>query len=75
MAVNYATKSIVVIDFIDVNDIAIASPFLRASKYVISPSQSVTYRHVQKINREEDVHLFAVFDGNSTDCQLRKVEI
>jgi hypothetical protein len=60
MAGNYATKSIVLIDFMDVRDIAIAIPFYRRGKWQLTLASPVTYWTLRKLSSLADVHLIAV---------------
>jgi hypothetical protein len=58
MVSDYAIKSIVVIDFIDVADIAIAVPFLGRVETTLTPIRSVAYRKLHwSANREMRISL------------------
>jgi hypothetical protein len=60
MGGNYAIKSIVLIDFMDVRDIAIAIPFRRRAKMAVNPSFSSDLLDSKETQQQADVHLIAV---------------
>jgi hypothetical protein len=75
MAGNYAIKSIVIIDFIDVTDIAGARPFRRTSECALTPSQPLTYDHVAKVLQRQDVHFIAASKGDFVDTRAARCKI
>jgi hypothetical protein len=60
MGGNYAIKSIVLIDFIDVRDIVIAIPFRRRAKMGVNPSFSSDLLESKENQQPGEVHLIAV---------------
>jgi hypothetical protein len=64
MVGHYATKSIVVIDFIDVKDLAIAVPSSQGFECYLKRAVYRFYQAVQGSANSEDVHGIAVAVGN-----------
>jgi hypothetical protein len=60
MGGHYAIKSMVLIDFMDVRDIAIAIPFRRRTEMGVNPSFSSGLLESKETQQQADVHLIAV---------------
>ena len=59
MGGHYAIKSMVLIDFMDVGDIAIAIPFHRRAKMAVNLSFSSGLLEFEETQQPADVHLIA----------------
>ncbi len=72
-ASDYAIKSILLIDFINVADIAIASPFPAVPKMFLKTFISIAYENRAGLRGGSGVHLVAVLEGNFAKprCRLR----
>jgi hypothetical protein len=60
MAGHYAIKSIAVLDFIDIEDIAIMSPLQGGVFSPKFPAYPTTYRDPRKVSSRQSVHHIAV---------------